>query len=173
MTKSAWADMQKSDRPSPITTRRPLPGRPWEHLQLAPLERQSARAFGNSRRQRSPPCHSSLLAKDRIDSSARLRTDCTTRSKPSETTVTLTPWRRQKLRKIGDPGSICILRISSSSTSGVTRKRATWRSMHSREEICPACHASSMLRQVGSANRSRRRSVGSFGAIVPSKSTRT
>src|SRR5215510_266151 len=45
--------------------------------------------------------------------------------------------------------------------------------MHSREEIVPACQAASMSRHAGSANCSKSRSVGSSGAMVPSKSRRT
>src|SRR5204863_3083994 len=45
--------------------------------------------------------------------------------------------------------------------------------MHSREEISPACQAVSTTRHNGSANRSSSRSVGSSGAMVPSKSTST
>src|SRR5262245_19276537 len=45
--------------------------------------------------------------------------------------------------------------------------------MHSREEIVPACQAASISRHAGSANCSKSRSVGSSGAMVPSKSRRT
>src|SRR5215470_7621001 len=56
--------MQKSERPSPITMRGHWRGRrACEHLQLAPPTWQSLRACGKAKRQRSPPNHSSLLAK--------------------------------------------------------------------------------------------------------------
>src|SRR5262245_50097608 len=45
--------------------------------------------------------------------------------------------------------------------------------MHSRDEILPSCQAASMSRHAGSANCSKSRSVGSSGAMVPSKSRRT
>ena len=97
----------------------------------------------------------------------------TTRSKPSETILTSAPSRRQKARNAGKPGSMRTLRICASSCSGVTRSSSTWRCMHSREEIWPDCQAVSTTRHSGSANRSSKRSVGSSGATVPSKSTRT
>ncbi len=51
--------------------------------------------------------------------------------------------------------------------------RSIWRTMHSRDPMRPAFHSSSMARQAASANRSRIRSVVSWGSIVPSKSTKT
>ena len=165
--------MQKSDRPSPITTCGVNNDHcACAHLQLALPTRQSLWACGNASRQRSPPCHSSLLAKKGTDSPALRRTALTTRSKPSETIFTSAPRRRQNSRKAGKPGSIRTERICSSSASGVARSRATWRVMHSREEICPPCQAASISRHAGSAKCSSRRSVGSSGATVPSKSTR-
>ena len=159
--------MQKSDRPSPMTTHRPTRGRaPWEHLQLAPPTRQSRRAWGNASRHRSLPHHSSLFAKNGTESRSRSKTARTRRSRPSETMTTTMPWREQKCRNRRNPGSTRTLRISSSGSSGVARNSATCRRMHSRDEIRPACHASSMSRQIGSAKRSKRRSVGSSGATV-------
>src|SRR5262249_4391065 len=42
--------------------------------------------------------------------------------------------------------------------------------MHSREDISPPCHRLSISRHEGSAKRSSKLSVGSSGAMVPSKS---
>ena len=78
-----------------------------------------------------------------------------------------------EIEKYRNPGSIRTAWICLSRTSGVTRSNVVWRAMHSREEILPPCHAASTSRHTGSAKRSRRRSVGSSGAIVPSKSTKT
>src|SRR5262245_19853661 len=98
--------MQKSDRPSPITTvLDDLDANPCEHLQLALPTRHLGREWGNLSCQRFPPSHSSLLAKNGIGRPAAAKTARTTRSKPSDTTIAKMSRLQQNLRNSGNSGS--------------------------------------------------------------------
>ena len=145
-----------------------------EHLQLALPTRQSLWACGNARRQRSPPCHSSLLAKKGTESRALRRAALTTRSKPSETIFTSAPARAAELEKRREAGvdphgaDLLVERLGRRAQQRDLSRHAFARGNSVRLAKLPR-----PARHAGSAKRSSRRSVGSSGATVPSKSTKT